>query len=97
MAPANQHLEIKKPNVAPGTYADYDRVTMAIADHTIGTRKLRELRTSDLDAYYADLATNRLGPARTCLSPRRVSWRGTAPRPLLLEPHARGGRPDDVR
>ncbi|MEM9465252.1 MAG: site-specific integrase [Actinomycetota bacterium] len=67
--------ELKESRLAPGTLEDYRRVIDRVTAAPLGKMKLREIRPSHLDAYYAELAkpgrwpdgtrrTDGLGPDR---------------------------------
>lgn len=57
-------LNVKRSKIAPGTWADYRRVVEAIREHELAGHKIRKLRASHLDSFYADLSASGLGPAR---------------------------------
>ena len=60
----DQWLDLKTPNLAPGTADDYRRVANAVKPTPLGRRRIRTIRASHIDTFYADLARNELGPAR---------------------------------
>jgi integrase len=64
-------LETKAHSVEPSTIANYRWVTDKYIRSALGTARLANLKTADLDAFYARLAISG-GDGETSLSPRTV-------------------------